>query len=268
MRKILFLLQIFFKFTLIFLLSFVWLRFFIKTLWLCVVLSCAISIFANFILFLILKKNKSYQSLKISEKEKAEDMFFSLSLDENYLDFFKNLVNSRHKNIEVKDKFITVLHQNGSKVILFPHNQMEIISSCDLLQIINKTKKENGDKLVILCYDYDKSVISFSKNFDFEIVILNRFESYLKLYKEYDYYPEITIKYKKEAKTTFKELLAYSFNKSRTKGYVFASIILLLTSFFVKLNLYYCIISSILLLFALISYFNPKYNYTKKENII
>lgn len=268
MRKILFLLQIFLKFVLVFFISFIWLRFFIKTLWISALISVVISVLLNVALHIILKKNKSSQALKINEKEKAEDMFFSLSLNENYLSFFKNLAESRHKNVFIKNKYISIVHENQTKSILYPFIGLQTLSPNDLLKIINETKKEKEEKLVLICYDYDKSLIGFLKNFNYEIIILNRFETYAKLFKEYDFYPEITIKYKKEAKTTFKELIAYSFNRTRTKGYIFASIILALTSLFVKLNIYYCIISSLLLIFALISYFNPKYNQKKIENII
>ena len=118
-----------------------------------------------------------------------------------------------------------------------------------------------------MCYEYDKNLLAFIKNFNQHIILIDRFECY-SLYKEYEFFPEITEIYKKEAKPTFKDLLSIAFNRSRTKGYLFSAIILFITSFFVKINLYYCIISSILLLFALISYINPKYNKKSIKEVI
>ncbi|MBQ8793050.1 MAG: hypothetical protein IJZ62_05715, partial [Clostridia bacterium] len=88
-----------------------------------------------------------------------------------------------------------------------------------------------------------------------------------KLYKYYDVYPEMTHKYKKEKMLVFKDFLAYSFNKKRTKGYLLSAFILILSSLFVRGSIYYCVISSLCVIFALISYFNPYFN-TKNEGDI
>ena len=118
--------------------------------------------------------------------------------------------------------------------------------------------KKPINKLVILCNDYDKVLPGFVKNFNQEIIILDKYQTYLSLYKEYDYYPAIIERQK--TKNSYKQYLAVAFNRSKTKGYLFAAVILVLSSFFVKFNIYYYIISSLLLIFALISFINPIYN--------
>ncbi len=268
MKLILFVLQKFLKLSLVFFIFFIWIKFFSKSLWLSIFVSTIATIIIEMISFMFSKKNKNKNSLKLSEKENAENMFLSLSTNSSYLNFFLNLTQTRHTNSSKKKGYIVINHRDNSKVILYPFLQLKKISLNDVLEITSNISKESPDKLVITCFDYEKEVISFIRNFNFEIIVLDRFETYSLLYKEYDFYPEITMKYKKEGKLTFKDLLAFSFNKARTKGYIFASIILFITSFFVKLNIYYCIISSILLLFALISYTNPKYNLQQNKEII
>ncbi len=268
MKKLLYIFQIILKFSLIFLISFIWLRFLLKPLWLSLVLSIALTIVLELIFHLFAKKTKIKNDLKISEKENADNMFLSLLTNENYLDFFAELVKSRHKNIVKKKDYIIINHLDNTKVVLFPYIKLQNFSLNDIITLTNALKKEYVNKLVILCNDYDKNVTPFFRNFDYQITILDRYECYRDLYKEYDFFPEITMKYKKEAKLNFKDLLAYSFNRSRTKGYIFASIILFITSFFVKLNIYYCIVSTLLLLFALISFINPKYNYKSSNELI
>ncbi len=268
MKKILFIIQSLLKFSLIFFISFIWLRYLIKSLLLATAISFIISVAIEILLYFFKKKSNLKKELKFSEKEDAENMFLSLLTNTNYIDFYLNLVKSRHQSVLKKRDYIIIKHKDNTKVLLIPIIKIEMLTPNNIIEISKINKTEKADKIVVLCYDFDKHALSFSKNFDYEILILDRFDTYSHLYKEYDYFPEITIKYKKEAKLSFKELLAYSFNKSRTKGYIFASILLFITSFFIPLNIYYCIMASILLLFALISFINPKYNIKNTKNII
>ena len=57
-----------------------------------------------------------------------------------------------------------------------------------------------------------------------------------------------------------KDFVSYSFNKNRTKGYLFSAFVLILSSLFVRATIYYCIIASILVVFAFVSQFNPYFN--------
>lgn len=268
MKKVLFIFQTIFKFSLIFLFCFIWTRFLKQPLWLTFVLATILTVIVILITHVLNKKNKLKQNLKQSEKEAAENMFLSLLSDKNHLKFFLELTKSRHPNAIIKNDYILITHQDNSKVILLPFINMQMLSLNDIAIYAKLCKSQKADKIIILCHDYEKQCIAFSKNFDIEMLILDRFDTYSMLYKEYEFYPEITMKYKKDAALTFKELLAYSFNKSRSKGYIFASIILFITSFFVKINIYYCICASILLIFAFISYINPKYNKIKSSELI
>ena len=264
MKKFLIVLQIFIKCSLIFLIAFIWSRFIFKELWIAVVVSICLTLIIEFISIFISQKHGYKKHLKINEKELAENMFLSLSSDTNSLDFFYNLANVRHKNLVKRKKYIKIIHDQNLNVILYPLLKFQSIQIDDINDIIKECKKDKPNKLIIVCNDYDKICLTFTKNFDFEIILLNKYESYTELYKEYEYFPKLTLTYKKEIKKTFKDLLAYSFNKSRTKGYIISAVVLFISSFFVKISLYYCIIASLLLLFALLSYTNPKYN--KKLN--
>ena len=93
-------------------------------------------------------------------------------------------------------------------------------------------------------------------------------KTYFKLLKVYDFYPEKVIELKQSQKITINDLLAYSLNKKRTKGYFLASCIMLFSSFLVKYNLYYIIFSTLLLILSLISFINPKFNKKISENIL
>lgn len=267
MQRFLFILQIFLKSSMIFFIAFIWLNFFLKTIWLSGLIAFGITLIIEFISLFFKKKNNHKNHLKIKEKEDAENMFLSLLTDKDNLSFFYNLTSTRHFNIELKKKYVLLKHQNN-KVILYPFIKIGKLSCDDILEIYKSCSHENVEKIVITCNDYEKECKVFIKNFTQKFVLLDKFETYSDLYKEYDYYPEITIEYKKEAKPKFKDLLAYSFNKSRTKGYLFSAFILFLPSLFLELNIYYCIVGTLLLLFALISFINPKYNRKKEQSLL
>lgn len=268
MKKFLYILQLFLKFSLIFFISFIWLRYALKSFWIAFGISFLISAFFMLVIFFIKRKNVSKTNLKLNEQEDAENIFLSLSVSQNPTTFFFDLAKSRHKEVLKKKNYIIIKSSDKTNILLYPYIKYNKITKNDLIQIINKIKNEQIDRLIITCFDYEKDVLRFSTNFDIDIKLLDQFESFAYLYKEYNFFPEIVLKNKKEAKRSFKDLIAFSFNKTRTKGYIFASFVLFITSFFVKLNIYYCIISTLLLMFAFISFFNPKFNKINSKELI
>ena len=121
---------------------------------------------------------------------------------------------------------------------------------------------------MVVCGSIEKETFSFIKNFDVEFVLLDQYETYQKLYKPYETYPEITIKYKKEKSLAFKDLIAYSLNRSRAKGYFISALFLILSTLFVKTTIYYCIVASVLVMFSLISLYNPFARNVKTKEIL
>lgn len=251
---------------LIFLLIFIWMRFFIKKFWLAVAISIAITILFDLIIKIFLVKKSNRETLKQKEKEECENMFFSLAISKNPLTFFNNLAKIRYKTVKNKN-YIKIEHENDN-VILYPHLFFSTLNIDNIKKIITKINKENYRKLVIVCNEINNDCYDFIKKIDKEIVLLDKYETYSKLYKEYNFYPEITTIKKNNNKATFREILDFSFNKYKVKSYFLSALALLFSSLFVKNNLYYCIVASILMIFAIISFFNPFKNKTKISNAL
>ncbi len=268
MKKLLFILQNVFKIFIIFLLVFVWARYFIRSLWWSILASTLITLAIDFSTRLVFRKKNNKANLKLKEKEAAENIFLSLVTNNQYMEFFHKLVKSKYPSTEKKEKYILINHSEKVKSVLFPLLKFSPLNVDDLTEIISTIKDENVKKVVIATGEIDKNALVFAKNFDYEIVILDKFETYKHLYKLYEIYPEISMQYKKSQKLNFKDLVAFSFNKSRAKGYLFSAFVLLLSSVFVRSNLYYLIMASLLLIFALISYANPYYNTLHQEEIL
>ncbi len=203
--------------------------------------------------------------LKLKEKEDAENMFLSLACEENYMDFFEKLSLTKHKNVEKHKKYLTITHPEHVKTVLWADFSFDGLTSNKLLEIYKQVKKEKATKIVILCKEVsDKKVFTLLGSFKEKIEIFDQYQTYEKLYKYYNVFPEISKKYPSEKKLVLKDFFAYSFNKKRTKGYLFSALVLILSSLFLRTTIYYCIVASILVVFAIISQFNPRFN--RKDN--
>ena len=256
MQKISFIFQTIFKILLIFLLIFVWVRYFIRPLWLSLLITAILTAVIDLISRIFTKKRSSALALKASEREEAENIFLSLALESNALDFFLKLASSKHK-AEKKDGVILIEHEEKSKAIIYPFMQLNNLSCNEIKFALEKLNDLGAQKAIIICFDAGKECYDFAKNFDQQIEILDRYSAYQKLYKPYDCKPEITHKYKKGKRLRFREIIEFSFNRSRAKGYFFSAFILILSSFFVRTAIYYVVIASVLIIFALISLYNP-----------
>lgn len=266
MRKLNLIFQEVLKFLFIFMLSFIWIRFFLRKLWLATLTSFLLSVLIWFVIFAFKKKKGKNQWMKLKEKEDAENMFLSLCCSSSPMVFFEKLASKKHENISKHKKYIIINHEKEKvKTLLYFFKSFEGLNIAKFMEIYSEIKKEKATKIIICCKSVaDKQVMSFCENFNEKYLILDEYLTYQKLYKYYDVYPEMTHKYKKEKKLVFKDFLAYSFNKKRTKGYLFSAFILLLSGLFVRTTIYYCIVASLLVVSAIVCQFNPYFN-TKSE---
>ncbi len=268
MQRLLFIFQILLKCGLIFLISYIWLRYALSSTLIAILLSIAITLIVQWVSIAINKHKNAKTNLKIKEKEDAENMFLSLLTEEDNLNFFLRLALSRHKHSTAQKGYILIDNEERGKVAFVPYIKLSPLLPDDIAQIIKNCRQNSPNKIIISCNEYEKSCNSFIKNFQQDIVLIDKFETYALIYKEYDFYPEITTQYKKPQKLSFKDLLASAFNRTKTKNYLFCAVVILISSSWVGMNLYYCISASVLLIFALISFINPKYNKKKEQSII
>ena len=81
-------------------------------------------------------------------------------------------------------------------------------------------------------------------------------------------YMQIRDKGAEARKPLMKEFLLASISHQRAKGYLLASLVLLFSSFIVKMNIYYVVVSSLLLILALISLLYKPKNINYNENVL
>ncbi|MBE7075805.1 MAG: hypothetical protein E7375_01895 [Clostridiales bacterium] len=270
MRKLNLIFQETLKILFSFLLFYIWLRYFIRKFWLAFLLSFLCALVVYFVLFFIKRKKTSKTGLKLKEKLDAENSFLSLALNDKAMDFFFKLASKKHKNITKHKHHLLITHEaENVKTLLWFENSFEGLSVSKTMEIYQKVKKEKASKIVICCKNIsDKHLLPFLENFNEKFLILDEYQTYEKLYKFYDCFPEQTHKYKTEKKLVFKDFLAFSFNKARAKSYLLSACVLLLSSLFIRMSIYYCIMASVLVVFAIVSYFNPYFNIKNQSEVL
>lgn len=268
MRRFNLFLQEILKFFLLFLLFYVWIRYFVRNLALSLIASISVSAIVYFIISFFSRKKKTKAGLKLKEKEDAENMFLSLACENNPIDFFEDLARKKHENITKHKTYLVITHPEKVKTILYINLSFESLNIAKFMDIYAKVKKEKATKIVITCFQVEKTVLSFVSSFKEKFLFLDQYDTYQRLYKFYDTFPEITKRYSTAKKLVFKDFLAIAFNKKKTKGYLFSAFILILSSLFIPATIYYCIIASLLVVFALISQFNPYFNIQSSPEIL
>lgn len=280
---------------LIFLICFVWMRYFIDTFWLSVLYTALLTISIEFIIHFFLTRKKSKKSLKNEEEKLAEkisatfifshqaalDYFYKLSkINYSVKKLSKYIVitdkkekkSELNEKIELNNDLIEVENKEDkieNKTILYPHYSYSSISPQNLVEILKVIEKQKATKLIVCGYKIESTTYNLVQKIkDIKIILLDSKNCYLKLIRPHNFFPDNLKDFSLQNKVKFKELLRASLSRKHSKGYFIASLILLFSSFIVRLNIYYVIMSSFLLLLSLLSFFLPRNQYKTEENIL
>lgn len=237
------------KFALVFMIFFIWLRYAFDSDLQAALISLPCGIIVIALINLLTRNKKETISLKIKEEQEARSMFDNLIQNKNY-DFFFQLAKTRHKNVK-KNRICTIIENEEGKIMIYPYLKMKALDKDCALSIYISANKQKIAKVVICAQAIEKDVENFCKNLSIDIVLLDQYDCYQYLFKEYDFFPQQA--HTPSSSSKHKQIFGYAFNRSRTKGYAISAMLLLAISFFIRQNLYYCIVATILLLFALLS---------------
>lgn len=257
-----------FRIILIFMLVFMWVRFYENNLMVCLSITSILTIGIDLLFTFFIQKKENKVNLKKAEIEKAEGFcnYFIFNNQSVAIDFFNELLSLNYKT-EKKNDFI-IFENEKTKAIFYPYFTFDKVTVNNLVEIFNSTKNVPSDKIIVCCNNFDNQTLIFANSLPCKFILIDKYNVYEKIMKKYNFFPKENLIIKSPKKNNFKTLLEYALNKKRAKGYIFASFILILSSFFVKVSVYYLIISSILLLLALFSYTNKTYNKNISDNIV
>lgn len=242
-RKIIQIIDIGFQTFILFLLSFIWCRYYINSLTLSFFASlCLLAI----ILFIMIKrKNKQKAKYNITKEDnkKANILNNYILFNEKnaVLHYISTLFDAQMQNNYIlKDKDLYYINFSNK-----PFNKDNLI---ELLQDINFN---NFTSIKIISNSFSKDIYHFTKSLENLKIDLIDLIQLVKTYPQIDYEnlkPQILIK--ENAKLNLKDFLYLFIEHKNAKGYFFSAIIILIMSLVVPQKIYYYIFSSILLVLA------------------
>src|SRR5574344_1867005 len=164
----------------VFLICFVWSRYFIHNIWITVLISATIT-FCSVALFHIVKSNKEvHQNFNQLELEKAHNfsLNFLLSTKQEVIKTFSKYVGEKY-TVKLKSDYLIVNNN-----ILRPIYTTQTISDKDVLESYAKVKNTNCKKIILTCQNASENarlVVSMIK--DKKIVILTEYDAYMDIFK-------------------------------------------------------------------------------------
>lgn len=256
-----------FRVGLIYLLVFVWVRFYERNLYLAVLYSALISIILCVFLNLLSQKKFDKTSLKNQEIKRAQNFAsqFVFGGKAFAINFFNKLLS---KQFAVNKTTNFLWWNNGEETIAFvPMFNAETLKIRDVIFAHNQVIAVKPTKIIIAGVAFDRDTTEFAKTAPINIVLLDQFATYEKLMKPNDCFPDENPQNIASAPNRWAIFLAHALSRKRAKMWAFSGILLIFSSFFVRVSVFYLIISSFMLIMAIVAYSNTKYNTTVPENI-
>lgn len=236
------------KYAILFTIPFLWLNYLGMKNLEAIAISVAISAGVGWIIALISDKKHIKTEHKKEQCEKVEkiSLQFLYSSKQKTMEFFEKMFS---KNYAVK-KYNNYLKLNDT--IFVPYYDDAVLKSADIYKIL----KFSDMPIVVACVCLDDSAKKICNSTNREIRVLDEFTTY-KMLEKYNTFPDFAVEKKPRKKYSFIELKSIAFSRKNTKNYLIYSVILIVSSLFLRLNIYYAVFSTLLLIFAGISLF-PK----------
>lgn len=216
-----------------------------------------LALFSSFILSLlflsIYVKGSDKQIQNAKEKENMKNFFIFTKV--NPAKYFKKILEKRYEITEENGKLLSQKSEVCFALSLSP---------LSVSFVVDAYKNRSKDKIVIMCFSYDKKAMLMAKSLPCDIVIFDE-EKVFKLLSSFKGLPQekIEIKRKYPLSTLLKD-----FSSSRLSKRLFvSSFIIALFSFITPFKNYYAFLAIILLILCFLPYFLRLF-YKIKENTL
>lgn len=257
--KISFVLDLLFYFLILFLLSFVWIRYFVHNNAFMIMVCLIISACTTILIAIAKIKKNSKQNTTNKEICLAKD--FSLEMlyltkKEQCLKLC-SLLSIQNEN--PKEDYIL----KGTTIIKPMYEKFEC-NQLDLIKFIATIKHKKVEQIIFCAPTFDESTKNFKNQYNnIQTKLINENQLYSLVLKPLNYKSNLIKLSKISKKEKLKTLCGIAFNNKKTKSYIFYALTLFCFSFFYRYNIYYIVACSIFLIFALFSKFNKTFNQTK-----
>ena len=226
----------------LFAILFVWLRFFIDNIYI-VLLLCSTIVLAVYILVsFLVQKNNQRQAISKAQKSLIEQYATHLMFmqPQKTLQFFYELLSKKNNAIIKKDYIII------DKTVFFSFMHHQKLTLDDLAHAFSLAQQLDAVKLIMCTQNVPTDISTLCKNIqNMNIILLDKSAVYFGLLKPYEMYPPKTIEISHK-KMTFKNIFEHSFQRAKFKQYMLSGFLILFCSLFMRYNIYYVLMSTLL----------------------
>lgn len=216
------------------------------------------------IVHLCLTKKGETQIKQKNQQKLAENIsqYLLFSTKQETLKIFENVLKKKNCEYTKKTNFIC-FNDNA----LYPVYTKTKCDDNDILECIVKlnTAKISATNIIILAKTFTDDAIKFSKTLSQKVILMNEYQTYELFFKPVNFIVENKSQKKLSFKQKSRNLIDIAFNKKRFKNYMISALIVFIGSYFMRYNIYYLIMSTILIILALFSYFNKPFNRPQKD---
>lgn len=247
-------LNLFFVSVTSFFLCFCWLAYYKQALWVRYLLSFLFAIMLFVILLVLQKKSDLIPNKKNKKNVNAQK--YTLALMTEYDIFIDVLKRQGYKPEKLSDSAYCLL--GAQKTLINFVFRLNNLGAQDLINAFKQAKKIKADKIVIFCISADSSLWQFQNNFPLPVFILN-FDATVKFLASNGK----TLKpfYTPKKHGLFdKNFFYFAFAKNRSRHYFVISVLLLLMAIISYYPIYNIIVATVCFGLGIYSLVNKRFN--------
>lgn len=241
--------NILFKYILLFLVSFLWLKTYFNNK-ITVIISIMIALTIGQLIYLVLRKRKNIIALNIKEQKHLQEISLKFRLvdEKTILNFYYTILSTSLPVFKEKN------YLTWEDSIFIPIYYKSEIDSNIISDIFKKHK--NYKTIIIAGISFSPDAQELAKTLSPIIHCLDENQTY-SLFKKYNSFPNFQVSLNNQKRNKLSIIKESIFLKQNFKHYFLSGIIVLISSFFIRYNIYYLIMSTILFVFSAICIFKP-----------
>lgn len=228
-----------FLFVCILCIYFVWIQYFWRNFWQTMLLVIPTTIFTFWIIKVISNKKSDHkEQTLVDEKVVESSQQFLLAPKKDVFAFFKQILSQKYGEIKETAKGLEFTFNQERSLFIPVYNTLQLTDR-DILPLL-----QNKDyRIITACKSYSDEASDLANVFSNRIELWDESKVYNKLLKPTESYPQLVQIEQKKLKRDYRKII---FARQKAKPYFLSGIVILSASFFVRFNIYYVIMSSLL----------------------
>lgn len=247
----------------ILLIIFAWVQFFVKNIFLSLVLSSIATLFIIF--FMRYLKSKKQTKFLNNLSKTTEITKFKLALqtlsNAKITALIKRLIPQQYESKSIKNGLSFTKDKHRHIII---YNFDSELNEATLLKIVKSTKNNH---ITICCITYSNDVKYILNAFKNKYINLIHAEQLYEIFMQNNIVIDTSNIDLSQHKVTLPEVLKGIISRNKSKGYFLSGLIILFTSLIIPYKIYYVIFSTILFILSLVCRFKPVNTQTSKTLI-